>query len=139
MKSHTNIIWLNDGYVEPPAEWILVNPQNARESRHIHIVTCFRHWNFNIPLFAYCTNSNVLSDTERTHMLALCVRAWEPFVDVLMKQGTETMYDRLTDEERVKLPIIATYRLPDEQDLKEEPNKFVAQDVVIKRLLPTKH
>ncbi len=78
-------IELEDGYLIIPADWIVVNPERAKECRYAAVLECRNSAKFGVPHFIYLNNYRYgcdFTDEMESDFLSQCRKAWPKFKEI---------------------------------------------------------
>lgn len=128
---------IEGGYVICPEDWIVVNPEMARQCHYAGVVEC-RRANYHMPHFLFFTNktSREYDNTLYNEVNEACCKAWEGFRDILSKQ-VEPINDKnghtLNIEEWDAAPTLGYFALYEQGDPKLPPGfKFPMGSMIVR-------
>ena len=78
---------IKDGYVLVPDNWIVANPEDAKDCSYAGVIEC-RRKDFNVPHFLFYTNrrSNEYDKKFRDSINKRCCNKWPKFTEILRQQ-----------------------------------------------------
>lgn len=76
-------IRMADGYVTIPDDWIIVNPDDATDSRYVSVIEIRNAAQYDAPHFIYFHKLENISSDEETKIYKLCTQKWDKFSDIL--------------------------------------------------------
>ncbi len=117
---------IKDGYVICPKNYIVINPEMAKESYYAGVVEC-RRTDYNMPHFLFFTNKkgHQYDNNLYKEINNACCKAWEGFSEILAKQ-VEPIDDeyghQLNIEEWEAAPTLGYFPLYEQGDPKLPPD-----------------
>lgn len=78
-------IKLVDGYLIIPDDWIVVNPEAAKNCRYATVLECRNSVKYGVPHFIYFSNLKYPRDYTKqmeTDFFSLCQKAWPKFAEI---------------------------------------------------------
>lgn len=78
---------IEGGYVICPEDWIVLNPEMAKQCIYAGVVEC-RRKDYHVPHFLFFTNKTSREYDAQfcNHINQLCCKAWPEFIDILRQQ-----------------------------------------------------
>jgi len=84
-------IIIKNGYITIPTDWILLNPDEAKNCTYAAVVECRYSEKYGIPHFLHFNNKKYGKDFDPEYedfVSNLCVKAWPKFQDIIDRQVT---------------------------------------------------
>lgn len=113
-------IQIKNGYVTCPADWIILNPEEAENCNYAGVVECRRSEFYGIPHFLFFTDklSKEYNNELYDKVQKMCCEKWPQFADIIDKQ-VEPVYDAerrmVNTQDYMEAPIIGYFGLDVEQ------------------------
>lgn len=76
-------IRMADGYVTVPDDWIIVNLDDATDSRFASVIEIRNAAQYDAPHFVYFHSQENISEKDEKEIYNLCENKWDKFTDVL--------------------------------------------------------
>lgn len=125
-QSSMTKIMLFDGYLIIPKEWIVVNPEQAKNSRYAIVLECRNSEKYSVPHFIYLTNSpyeKQYTNSFKENFYSLCRNAWPKFskIEELNKKNQlisdpDNQGQYLNLSEYLASPIIGLFNIQEQGD-----------------------
>lgn len=119
-------IKLADGYLIIPADWIVVNPEQAENCRYAAVLECRNSTKYGVPHFIYFNNyqyGNQFTDTMEENFYSLCRKAWPKFAEIeelsnknQLVPDPENKGQYLNAEAHLAAPIIGLFSIEEQGD-----------------------
>jgi len=90
-KEKLQKIRIKNGLLICPEDWIILNPEEAREKEYAGVVECNNSSFYHIPHFVWFRESPSVTDItleEKESVKKMCVQKWPHFKDIIQKQVT---------------------------------------------------
>lgn len=115
---------LKTGYVIIPDDWILLNPEDAKNCMEVDVVECRHSEEYGIPHFVYFTND--YKNEDETVIEELCVKAYPKFREIMDMQvkplrNSDGKGKILNAEEYMASPTIGHFPLPEKSENSNPP------------------
>lgn len=117
-------IKLADGYLIIPADWIVVNPENASNCRYAAVLECRNSAKYGVPHFIYLNNFQYgrdFTDSMEEDFYRKCTKAWDRFSEIKelsdknqLVSDPDNKGQYLNTKEHLAAPIIGLFSI-DEQ------------------------
>lgn len=138
-KSVMKKIELADGYLIIPADWIVVNPESAKDCLYAAVIECRNSAKYGVPHFIYLTNTQYLGDDSEAmenDFYDLCRKAWPKFAEIeeLSKKNQlvpdpNNKGQYLNIEAHFAAPIIGLFYIDEQGDYPLEKQPYGAMIV----------
>lgn len=115
---------LKTGYVIIPDDWILLNPEDAKNCMEVDVVECRHSEEYGIPHFVYFTND--YKNEDETLIEEMCVKAHPKFREIIDMQvkplrNSDGKGKILNAEEYMAAPTIGHFPLPEKGENSNPP------------------
>lgn len=117
-------IKLADGYLIIPADWIVVNPENAKSCRYAAVLECRNSAKYGVPHFIYLNNYQYgrdFTDSMEHDFYTKCRKAWDKFSEIeelsnknQLVPDPENKGQYLNAEEHLAAPIIGLFSIEEQ-------------------------
>ncbi len=130
LEGNMKRIELKDGHLVCPADWFILNPEQAHESLYAGVVEC-RNWEkFGIPHFVFFSNRKYGSDYDDEfveYINEMCVKSWPQFQEVVIEKQVNLIADPekrgsyLNAKEHLESPFIGHFHISEEGEDEDPP------------------
>lgn len=133
-------IEIADGYLIIPADWIVVNQEQAKYCRYAAVLECKNSDRYNVPHFIYfnnCKYANQYTESLEKDFYKLCEKKWDRFSEIekisndsqlIPDPNNEGHYLNL--DEYLQSPIIGLFSI--EEQSKDEKKEYPFNAMIVR-------
>lgn len=129
-KSRMVKIELKEGYLVCPADWILLNLEQAKNCHYAGVVECRNSEKYGIPHFVFFSNRQYGTDYDDAFINdvnEMCVSAWPGFREKVLEKQVRPIPDPenrgsyLNGKEYLAAPIVGHFHIYENGEIEEPP------------------